>query len=260
MAWLNPEVHSRESERGAREAVGPEATAPELWSTGRAHGSQFSITHPALSLLKPRLRMADSAAARARWELENNIRPAGGAAGSAGPDPDAPWHFDEVQQAAIGQQKPWAKARGAAALSLSLLRSPSLPLSSAAVARARWGRGGGADDVPPHVAAGRVGVVEATWPFRACRAAHSAHTLPPAICRSQDPHFFKNVRISALALLKVRRDTVNGGGGGPLDSPCDRPVTPPCALARRHSSQMAMHARSGGNIEVRGLLFHISSL
>ena len=46
----------------------------------------------------------DSADARARWELENNIV-------TGGPDPDAVYHYDEVQQHAIQQQKLWNKAR-----------------------------------------------------------------------------------------------------------------------------------------------------
>lgn len=78
--------------------------------------------------------MADSSAARARWELENNI---------TGEDFDALYRHDHGEQQVIQQQRPWAK----------------------------------------------------------------------------DPHFFKHVRMSALALLKI-----------------------------------AMHARSGGNLEVMGML------
>mmetsp|Transcript_32465 Transcript_32465/g.54483 ORF Transcript_32465/g.54483 Transcript_32465/m.54483 type:complete len:356 (+) Transcript_32465:232-1299(+) len=79
---------------------------------------------------------ASSSAGLQRWELENDVM-------DVGPEVDAVFKYDEVQQSGIQAQKPWSK----------------------------------------------------------------------------DPHFFKHVRISALALLK-----------------------------------MAMHCRSGGNIEVMGMM------
>lgn len=81
--------------------------------------------------------MADAAAARTRWELENDIKPISNA------EVDALFRYDASEQQVVQQQKPWSK----------------------------------------------------------------------------DPHFFKHVRMSALALLKI-----------------------------------AMHARSGGNLEVMGML------
>uniref|UniRef100_A0A7S0N3C6 MPN domain-containing protein n=1 Tax=Pyramimonas obovata TaxID=1411642 RepID=A0A7S0N3C6_9CHLO len=79
---------------------------------------------------------SSSSAAMQRWELENNVA-------DIGPEVDAIFKYDEVQQSAIQAQKPWTK----------------------------------------------------------------------------DPHYFKHVKVSALALLK-----------------------------------MAMHCRSGGNLEVMGMM------
>lgn len=45
--------------------------------------------------------MADTAMARARWELENNVQ--------AVDDTDALWKYNAAEQSAVQQQKPWTK-------------------------------------------------------------------------------------------------------------------------------------------------------